>query len=49
MGQGRENCKLFLEQNPSIADEIEQKLRKLAENAADGFIDELTTIGEEIK
>lgn len=47
IGQGRENCKLFLQQNPSIADEIEQKLRKLAENSSGGFIDELTTTGEE--
>jgi len=49
IGQGRENCKLFLAQNPSVADEIEQKLRKLAEDAAGGFIDDLTTTGEEKK
>lgn len=49
IGQGRENCKIFLEQNPSIADEIEQKLRKIAADASGGFIDELTTTDKEEK
>lgn len=37
IGQGRENCKIFLRNNPSIANEIEQKLRKIASELADGF------------
>ena len=27
MGQGRENAKLFLRDNPAVADEIENKIR----------------------
>jgi len=27
LGQGRENSKIFLRENPDVADEIEQKLR----------------------
>jgi len=42
IGQGRENAKLFLKTNPAIADDIEQKLRKLSEDAAGGFIDKIT-------
>lgn len=49
IGQGRENCKIFLEQNPSIADDIEQKLRKIAADAAGGFIDELAINDKEEK
>lgn len=37
IGQGRENSKTFLKNNPAIANEIEQKLRKLAEELANGF------------
>lgn len=37
IGQGRENCKIFLRNNPAIANEIEQKLRKVASELADGF------------
>ncbi|MGB4191308.1 MAG: recombinase RecA [Rickettsiales bacterium] len=37
IGQGRENCKIFLRNNPSIANEIEQKLRKIASEIADVF------------
>jgi recombination protein RecA len=29
LGQGRENSKVFLSENPDVADEIEQKLRVL--------------------
>jgi recombination protein RecA len=47
IGQGRENSKLFLAKNPSIADEIEQKLRKIAADANGGFSDDLTTDKEE--
>jgi recombination protein RecA len=39
IGQGRENCKLFLQNNPNIANEIEQKIRKLSAESAHGFID----------
>ncbi len=41
IGQGRENAKQFLKSNPAIADEIEQKLRKLSESA-EGFLDPLS-------
>ena len=47
IGQGRENSKLFLAQNPSIADEIEKKLRQLSADTTSGFIDKITEIGEE--
>jgi recombination protein RecA len=33
IGQGRENAKTFLKNNPSIADDVEQRLRKLSEDA----------------
>ena len=39
IGQGRENSKIFLKNNPAIADDIEQKLRKLSEAADVSFID----------
>lgn len=39
IGQGRENCKLFLQNNPNIANEIEQKIRKLSAESTHGFID----------
>ena len=39
IGQGRENSKIFLHKNPNVADEIEQKLRKLSEDVSGGFID----------
>lgn len=41
IGQGRENSKIFLKNNPAIADDIEQKLRKLSESADVSFIDTL--------
>ncbi len=47
IGQGRENSKLFLAQNPNIADEIEKKLRQLSADTTSGFIDKITEIGEE--
>lgn len=37
IGQGRENAKTFLKENPNIADEIEQKLRKVAADLSGGF------------
>ena len=37
IGQGRENAKTFLHTHPAIADEIEQKIRKLSVEVADGF------------
>lgn len=37
IGQGRENAKTFLRNNPAIADEIEQKIRKLAADSESGF------------
>jgi len=47
LGQGRENAKTFLRENPDVADEIERKLRaalgistEAAEAAADGAEDE---------
>lgn len=46
IGQGRENCKTFLDQNPSIAHEIDQKIRKLSNETHGGFIDSITA-GEE--
>jgi recombination protein RecA len=39
IGQGRENAKIFLSKNPKIANEIEDKLRKLAAEHASGFIE----------
>ncbi len=41
IGQGRENAKIFLKNNPTIANDIEQKLRKLSETADSGFINAL--------
>ncbi len=41
IGQGRETAKTFLKNNPTIADEIEQKLRKLSESADGTFIDSM--------
>jgi len=35
IGQGRENVKIFLKNNPTVADEIEDKLRKLAKQDID--------------
>lgn len=37
IGQGRENAKNFLKDNSNIADEIEQKLRKVAADLSGGF------------
>jgi len=37
IGQGRENAKNFLKENTAIADELEQKLRKVAAELAGGF------------
>ena len=42
IGQGRENAKLFLKANPAIADDIEKKLRKLAEDLEGKFIDSVS-------
>ena len=42
IGQGRENAKVFLKNNPAIANDIEQKLRKLSEETDGGFIDKIT-------
>ena len=36
IGQGRENSKIFLHENPSVAKEIEQKLRKVATDTEEG-------------
>ena len=36
IGQGRENSKIFLRENPSVAKEIEQKLRKVATDTEEG-------------
>lgn len=48
IGQGRENCKSFLKQNPSIANEIDQKIRKFSTETHVGFIDGITS-SEEIE
>ena len=42
IGQGRENAKVFLKTHPEIADEVENKLRKLSETADGSFINSLT-------
>ncbi len=48
IGQGRENAKQYLIDNPSISDEIEQKIRQLASTSgAPAFIEETTTEMEE--
>jgi recombination protein RecA len=39
IGQGRENAKIFLRSNPAVADDIEQKLRKLSETVGGSFIE----------
>ncbi len=39
IGQGRENAKIFLRKNPNIANEVEDKLRKLAAEQISGFIE----------
>ena len=39
LGQGRENAKLFLRDNPAIADEIEAALRQNAGLIAERFLD----------
>ena len=46
IGQGRENSKIFLKNNPAIANDIEQKLRKLSESADVSFIDTLIEIDD---
>ena len=43
IGQGRENAKIFLKSNPAVANDIEQKLRKLAEELEGGFIDNMAS------
>lgn len=48
IGQGRENSKLFLKNNPAIADDIEQKLRKLSEDASGEFIDKVIATDSEV-
>src|SRR5690606_15073613 len=40
LGQGRENAKLFLRDNPEMAREIEMTLRQNAGLIADQFLDE---------
>ena len=47
IGQGRENAKNFLRNNPAIAADIEQKIRKLAADNESGFI-EVMQDGEEL-
>jgi recombination protein RecA len=39
IGQGRENAKVYLEEHPEMAEEIEDKIRALAEKNAPGAID----------
>lgn len=39
IGQGRENAKTFLINNPDIANDIESKIRKLAAEVSGGFIE----------
>jgi recombination protein RecA len=39
IGQGRENAKIFLRNNINVANEIEDKLRKLAAEQTSGFIE----------
>jgi len=46
IGQGRENCKVFLAQNPSIANEIEQKIRKLSSETDGKFIESIIAADE---
>lgn len=41
IGQGRENAKIFLKNNPNIATDIENKLRKLSESADGSFINSI--------
>lgn len=45
IGQGRENAKTFLKENVTLANDIEQKLRKVASDLAGGFSD--TSLHEE--
>ncbi len=39
LGQGRENAKLFLKENPSVAAEIEKAIRASAGLIAEKFLD----------
>ena len=39
IGQGRENAKVYLEEHPDIAEEIEDKIRALAEKNTPGVVD----------
>ena len=49
LGQGRENAKLFLKENPAVAEEIENKLRADAGHLTTEMIgdDEPETVGED--
>ena len=49
LGQGRENAKLFLKENPSVAEEIENKIRADAGHLTTEMIgdDEPETVGED--
>ena len=49
LGQGRENAKLFLKENPAVAEEIENKIRADAGHLTTEMIgdDEPETVGED--
>ncbi|MDR1694486.1 MAG: recombinase RecA [Lactobacillaceae bacterium] len=47
LGQGRENAKIFLKENPQIADEIEQKIRADAGHISIDMIGENEEAGED--
>ena len=42
LGQGRENAKRFLRENPAVADEIEDQIRKQA-----GLIADVMLVGDD--
>ena len=39
IGQGRENAKTYLEEHPDVAEEVEDKIRAIAEKGAPGIVD----------
>ncbi|MCE2993185.1 MAG: DNA recombination/repair protein RecA, partial [Candidatus Jidaibacter sp.] len=45
IGQGRENAKQHLKDNPKIAEEIEAKLRKSSNDISDKLLD-VASVGE---
>jgi recombination protein RecA len=46
VGQGRENAKVFMRENPAIADKVEQAIRDNAKGVADAMMGAPDTSGD---